>query len=233
MPAFQGAVDLGYRYFELDVHATRDGKVIVFHDHDLDRLTDGTGWVWDHDWADLRPLDAAHSFDRRRGYPRRGEGIRIPLLEEILTTFPDVMVNVELKQDGIEEAVADELRRLDAFDRVMIGSFSDARIALFREVTKGAVATSAGQHEVRRLYSLGVRGRPVDTEADAVQVPARYGGLKVPTRRFIRAIHEAGKQIHVWTVNSPSPMKRLLAAGVDGIMTDRPDLLNEVVASSK
>jgi glycerophosphoryl diester phosphodiesterase len=233
MVAFQGALDLGCRYLEIDVHVSRDGQVVVFHDDHLDRLTDGTGNVWDHDWDDLRSLDAAYRFGRAEGYPLRGTGIRIPLLEELLTTYPDALLNVDLKQDGIAEAVASLIRRLDAFARVLIGSFHDDRIERFRSETGGAVATSAGKRETRSAVIAAWLGRPVDAVADAFQVPEMHSMVRVPTRRFVEAAHAAGKHVHVWTVNEPSRMRRLLDAGVDGIITDRPDLLDEVLADRR
>jgi glycerophosphoryl diester phosphodiesterase len=230
MVAFQGAVDLGYRYLETDVHVSRDGRVVVFHDDDLRRLTDGSGMVWDHHWDDLVGLDAAHWFGSDRGFPLRGSGVRMPLLEEVLVSFPDVLVNIDLKQDGIESSVADVIRRHSAVDRVLIGSFHDHRIARFRRETGGAVATSAGAYETRSAHRAALRGRPVEGEADAFQVPERKGLLRVIRRRFVEAVHAAGKHVHVWTINDPVRMRRLLDSGVDGIVTDRPDLLDEVIA---
>ena len=229
MLAFQGAVDLGYRYVETDLHVSRDGKVVVFHDDHLEGLTNGTGKVWDRDWDDLRRLDAAHTFGKRASYPLRGQGIGMPLLEEVLTTFPDLMVNIDLKQDGIEEALVGELDRLGARDRVLIGSFFDHRIATFRELTAGAVATSAGPIETRAVFMAAMRGRPIDTVADAFQVPLQKGALRVPNRRFVDAVHALGRQVHVWTINRPTTMRHLLDVGVDGIVTDRPDVLNDVL----
>jgi glycerophosphoryl diester phosphodiesterase len=230
MVAFQGAVDLGYRYLESDVHLSRDGEVVVFHDDHLSRLTDGSGMVWDHDWDRLRRLDAAHWFGADRGFPLRGTGVRMPLLEEVLTTFPEVLLNIDLKQDGIEDAVAGVIRRLGAADRVLIGSFSDDRIARFRSTTGGTVATSAGSVEARLAYQAALRGSPIVGDADAFQVPERHRLVRVVTRRFVAAAHEAGKQVHVWTVNAASRMARLLDRGVDGIVTDRPDVLDAVIA---
>ena len=224
MAAFQGAVDLGYRYLETDVHVSRDGKVVVFHDDGLERLTEGQGRVWDHDWSYLRTLDAAHLFDPAHGHPRRGTGVAMPLLEEVLATFPAACLNVDLKQEGIEEAVAAEIRRLDAEDRVLIGSFHDQRISRFRAVTEGRVATSAGPREVTRALTSAMAGRAVGGAADALQIPPR-----VATKRLIEGAHRGGKQVHVWTVNDPAEMRRLLDLGVDGLISDRPDLLNEVV----
>jgi len=229
MAAFQGAIDLGYRYLETDVHLTRDGRVVVFHDHDLERLTDGTGKVWEWPWADLRLLDAAHHWGPQEGFPRRGTGLGIPLLEELLTTFPDCLVNIDLKQPGIEVPVAAEVARLDAEDRVLIGSFFDRRIRRFRTASKGRVATSAGPSEVAGALVAARLGRPAAGPSDALQIPERAGRLQLVTPRLIRAAHRTGKHVHVWTVDDPSDMHRLLDLGVDGIVTDRPDLLNRVL----
>lgn len=225
MVAFQGAVDLGYRYIETDVRLSRDGRVVIFHDHTLERLTDGEGKFHERGWDDLRRLDAAYRFDPDGGFPLRGTGVTMPLLEEVAAAFPDQLFNIDLKQPGTSEQIADEVRRLRIEDRVLIGSFHDRRIRAFRRAGPG-VATSAGPAEVARTL---VRRPHPGTGADAYQVPERGAGLRVVTRRFVDRAHAADKQVHVWTVNDPADMQRLLDLGVDGIVTDRPDLLNEVV----
>jgi glycerophosphoryl diester phosphodiesterase len=225
MVAFQGAVDLGYRYIETDVHVSRDGRIVIFHDDRLERLTDGHGSFVDHDWEDLRGLDAASGFRAEDGFPLRGTGVGMPLLEEAVTTFPDRMFNIDLKQPGIAEAVAGEVHRLGIGDRVMIGSFYDRRIRAFRRAAPG-VATSAGPLEVARLLARKPRS---GLGADAYQVPERSRGLRVVTRRFIDRAHSAQKHVHVWTVNEAVAMRRLIDLGVDGIVTDRPDVLNQVL----
>ena len=229
MVAFQGAVDLGYRYIETDLHVSADGKVVVFHDDHLEDLTDGTGKVWDHDWDRLATLDAAFRFDPADGHPLRGGGIGIPLFAEAVATFPDVLWNLDLKQRGIERAVADEIDRLGIEDRVLIGSFHDARVKAFRRITGGRVATSAGPRETARALSAANLGMAPRGKSDAYQVPEGVGPLTVAGKRFVAAAHRAGKQVHVWTVNERDAMDRLLDLGVDGIITDRPDLLNEVL----
>lgn len=224
MVAFQGAVDLGYRYIETDLHVSRDGKVVIFHDDSLERLTNGVGRFWDHDWATLRDLDAAHRFDAVHGFPRRGTGVGMPLLEEAVRAFPAVQFNLDLKQPGIEAAVAAEVRRLGIEDRVLIGSFYDLRVRRVRAVSGKRVATAAGPGEVVRALGAARLGRPVIGAFDALQIPERSA-----TRRLVAASHRGDKQVHVWTVNDPASMRRLLDLGVDGIVTDRPDLLNEVL----
>ena len=225
MVAFQGAVDLGYRYIETDVHVSRDGRVVIFHDDVLERLTDGAGPFELHDWDDLKSLDAAYGFGAEEGFPLRGQGIGMPLLEEAVTTFPDVCFNIDLKQAGVAEIVAREVERLGIEERVLIGSFRDRRIRAFRRAAPG-VATSAGPAEVARAL---VRRPQRGIGADAFQVPERGRGIRLVTPRFIRRAHEAAKHVHVWTVNEADDMRRLLDLGVDGIVTDRPDVLNDVM----
>jgi len=224
MTAFQGAVDLGYLYIETDVHVTRDGVVILFHDDDLDHLTSGAGKAWEWRWEDLKGLDAAHHFDSDDGYPLRGTGIRIPTLEEAVTTFPEGMFNLDLKQAGIEETVAAEVARLGLTDRVLIGSFYDKRVRHFRSITGGRVATAAGPAEVTAALGASLLGRAAPATPDAYQIPE-----KVATARFVKSVHAAGGQVHVWTINDEETMHRLLDRGVDGIVSDRPDLLDHVL----
>ena len=224
MAAFQGAVDLGYTYLETDLHVSRDGKVVIFHDDTLERLTNGMGRFWDHDWESLRTLDAAHHFDPAAGYPRRGTGVGMPLLEEAVRAFPDARFNLDLKQPGIESTVASEVRRLGVEDRVLIGSFYDIRVRRLRTAAGDRVATAAGPSEVLRAITAARLGRGLTGAYDALQIPPR-----IITRRLVEAAHRGGKQVHVWTINDPKEMQRLLDLGVDGIVSDRPDLLNEVV----
>jgi glycerophosphoryl diester phosphodiesterase len=230
MVAFQWAMDLGLRYLETDLHATRDGRVVTFHDDRLEQLTDGRGPVWERDWGDLRSLDAAYHFDPGHGYPLRGTGARIPLLEEVLAAFPQCLLNLDLKQAGIEELLAAELARLGAEDRVLVGSFHDGRLTRFRRASGGRVATSAGPREVIAALGTARLGRPLGGAADAYQVPEGSGPIRVVGGRFVEAAHRAGKQVHVWVVNDRADMHRLLDLGVDGIVSDRADLLVRVVA---
>ena len=227
MTAFQGAVDLGYRYLEIDLHVTRDGRIVIFHDHDLERLTDGRGKVWEWRWEDLRGLDAGHNFDPEAGYPRRGKDDRIPLLEEALVAFPDRMFNLDLKQRGIEVVVAGEIARLGAEERVLIGSFHGRRTRRFIRASGGRVATSASPSQVAIAAAAGRIGRSAGARADVYQIPSRPRGV---LDRVLRSAHLADRQVHAWTVNDPIEMKDLLDGGVDGIVTDRPDLLNQVIA---
>lgn len=229
MHAFGGAIeDYGYRYLELDVRVTRDRRVMVFHDATLERVTNGAGAIADWDYGELGALDAAYWFDADEGCPLRGRGITVPTLEEVYRTWPDVHVNIDLKAPGIEWAVAEVVRACGREDSTMIGSFRDRRIARFRRITKGAVATSAGPRLVTAMIAAARAGRTVRSKVQAYQLPYNYRGMKI-TPRLIGAIHRADAQIHLWTVDEPDDMHRFLDMGVDGIVTDRPDLLNDVI----
>lgn len=231
MLAFQGAVDLGYRYLELDVRLTSDGVVVVHHDATLDRTTSGSGPLKDRSYADLLGLDAAHHFGEEHSYPHRGSGERIPTLEQVLTTWPDVHVNIDLKEPGTEWPVAEVITRLRKRDSVLIASFNDRRIARFRRITRGGVATSVGPAVAAQMWSASRFGRHVTHRAAAFQMPYAQRGFAID-ERFVAAIHATGAHLHVWTVNDADDMRRMLALGVDGIVTDRPDVLNEVLGFS-
>jgi glycerophosphoryl diester phosphodiesterase len=229
LEAFQGAIDLGYRYIETDVQLTADGTVVVFHDDDLDRLTNAVGPIRAWRWEDVQHLDAAWFFGSEAGYPMRYTGCRISSLEEIFATFPDVCFNIDIKCGGAEWAVADVIRRWGREESVLVGGFVDRRTARFRRITKGQVATSAGRRVAVAMWSASRVGRTVRRPEVAYQVPYDYTPRL--DRKFIDAVHRAGAQVHAWTVNEIPDMIQLLDMGVDGIVTDRPDLLNDVVAN--
>lgn len=229
--AFQGAVDLGYRYLETDVHATADGVVVAFHDHRLERITNGAGKVSEWRWEDLRLLDAGYRFKPEEGFPRRADGVGIPRFDELLLTFPEALFNVDLKERTVAEPLAALVRSEGAEERVLAASFHDSHIHRYRAAGSGRAPTSAGPREVGRAWLRSRRGRPATTKAEAFQVPERFGAFGVVDKRFVDSAQEAGKHVHVWTINETPAMHRLLDLGVDGIVTDRPDLLNDVLAA--
>jgi glycerophosphoryl diester phosphodiesterase len=226
--AFQGAVDLGYRYVETDVRITKDRVVVVFHDATLERTTNGAGPVDRWDFADLKRLDAAYWFDEANGYPRRGTGVRVRSLAEVFETWPDVHFNIDLKGPDLEWAVGDVIKRHGMEHKVMIGSFVDHRISRFRRITRGEIATSAGPATVLAMVTASRLGRTVRRPAQAYQLPFDHRAVPID-HKLIDAIHAAGAQLHTWTVNEAVDMHRLLTLGVDGIVSDRPDILNEVL----
>jgi glycerophosphoryl diester phosphodiesterase len=228
--AFDAAVEgLGYRYIETDVQITTDGIVVVFHDDTLERCTNGVGRISDWRWEDLRHLDAAYNFTPDgESYPLRGTGIGIPRLDETFDRYPKLSLNIDLKAVGCEWAVAEEIAKAGREDTVLIGAFSDRRIARFRRITKGRVATSAGPRDSIAMYAASRIGRSLSARADAYQLPYRTKGIVVD-KRLVDAVHAAEKQIHLWTVNDGYEMEKFLDMGVDGIISDRPDVLNEVI----
>jgi glycerophosphoryl diester phosphodiesterase len=223
------AEGLGYRYIETDIRVTRDGVVVVFHDETLERTTNGIGKVSEWDWEDIRHLDAGYRFSPDgENFPSRGKGVAISRLDETLDRYGDVCFNIDLKEPGSEWPVAEVVAQTGATERVLIGSFSDRRIERFRRITKGRVATSAGPSAAIAMYAASRLGRTSNRKADAYQLPRKIRGGAVD-QKLVDAVHEAGSHIHVWTVDEPEWMHDLLDIGVDGIVSDRPDVLNDVI----
>ncbi len=217
MAAFARAVDEGYRYLETDVHATLDGVLVAFHDYRLDRVTDGRGRISDLTWDQVRSSLI-------------GGREPIPLMSEVLAAFPDTHFNIDPKTDRAVGPLIDLLQSSGAVDRVGLGSFSDRRLATMRQALGPGVATSLGPSGVALLVAAAkTRLTPRTGAAVSAQVPVSYGRLKVISPVFIRAAHSAGLEVHAWTIDRPDEMRRLLDLGVDGIMTDRPDLLRTVL----
>jgi len=221
MQAFAHAVALGYDYLETDVHVTKDGVMLAFHDTVLDRVTDRTGAIATSTYAEIQQALINGSE-------------AVPTLAELFDAFPGVRFNIDIKAPGAVAALAMFLDEREAWDRVCVGSFSGRRLRRFRRLTRGRVATSASPVEVaayRALPSpvarLVTRGRP-----RVLQVPHHVGGLTVVTAGFVRRAHRAGLHVHVWTVDDPDEMNLLLDRGVDGLMTDRTDILRAVLTES-
>ena len=229
MEAFQAAVDLGYGYLETDLHRTRDGVLVTFHDDTLDRTTDGTGPVADLTWEELSGRDAAYNFAPHENFPRRDQGVRVPSLEEVFDAFPGIRLVLDLKQSGFELDLAAFLRSRGLEDQAIVGSFSDRRLRRFRAASGGRVATSSGPSETAALYLASRLGRALPSRADALQIPEEFAFVKLSDRKLIEAAEAAGRQVHVWTVNDPDHMVRLLDLGVHAIITDRPDILKSLL----
>lgn len=229
--AFRGALALGYRHIETDMHLTRDGAVVLFHDDRLERTTNGYGPLAAWSLAELEQLDAGYRFTPDgKGFPYRGKGVRIPTLEEALALSPDLRLNVEIKSKDPKavEAIWTRIQRTGAHHRVLVAAAEGSVGRAFRRLARGRVATSAGFDEVLAFWSATRLGadRWIRPGYHALQVPERWRGLRVVDPRFVHAAHRRQLQVHVWTVDDVSAMKRLAALDVDGIMTDRPDLLD-------
>ncbi|MDN6168717.1 MAG: glycerophosphodiester phosphodiesterase [Micrococcaceae bacterium] len=216
MEAFAAAVERGFGYLELDVHTTRDGVVVVFHDEELERVSDGRGAVADHDHADIAAL--------------RVSGRRIPRFEDVLAAWSDVRLNVDIKDEASVGPFAALVNKYAAHDRVLVASFSDARRHRVLRLLDAPAASSPGLVTSALAVLLGKVGlfallRPRLRGVAALQVPERQGRLRVVTPRFLAQAHREGIQVHVWVVNEREDMDRLIDLGVDGIMTDRADVL--------
>ena len=219
--AFRHAASLGYRYLETDVHVTRDGHLVAFHDPVLDRMTGTAGAV---------SAVLAEELARVR---IAGEHA-VPSMAELLEELPDCLFNIDLKAAGSVVALADLVERTGCHDRICVGSFSYRHLQQFRRLTGGRVATSATPAEVAVFLSTSWRHLPrfVGRRGfDVLQVPHRRGRFPVVTRSVVRRAHAAGVHLHVWTVDEPAEMEELLDLGVDGLITDRTDVLKDVLTA--
>ena len=218
--AFEWAVSLGYRYVETDVHATADGRLVAFHDGTLDRVTDQSGAI-----ADLSYRTVARA--------RLADGSPIPLLEDLLGAWPDLRLNIDAKDDRAVGPLLDVLARTGAYGRVCVGAFSDARIRDIRRALPPGTATALAPREVAalRLNVTGtLRRQWLPDQVPCVQVPVGLGWLTLVDGPFVRRAHAQGRQVHVWTIDDPAEMHRLLDLGVDGIVTDNATGLLDVLA---
>ncbi len=238
LAAYENGVRLGADVLELDVHTTRDGETVVIHDPTVDRTTDGHGAVAGFTLAELKRLDAGYRFtpDGGQTYPYRGKGVTIPTLRKVFERFPDRRVNIDLKQDTPTSSARlwELIQEAGAEDRVLVGSFEPQTIAAFRRITEGRVATAASPPEVRNLLLIGTLLRLpgwLRPTYDALQVPEVHRGIRVVSPGSIAAAHRLGIAVHVWTVDDRATMDRLLDWGVDGLMSDRPDILAEALDS--
>ena len=231
--AFASAVRLGYRYLETDVHATRDGRLLAFHDLLLDRVTDLTGRVTDTAYADL----AAARIGGREPVPR---------LEDLLEEFPAARFNVDLKSPGAVEPMVRLVERLGVHDRVCVASFEERVLRRFRARLRAwssrPVATACGVATVvTTVIATGWGGRAAGRRrvvhrllrdpGAAYQVPVTHRGVRIVDRAFVERAHALGRQVHVWTVDDAGEAERLLDLGVDGLITDRTDVVKDVLVS--
>ena len=244
MAAFEHAVELGVDVLEMDIHSTKDGVLVVIHDATIDRTTNGTGRVQDFTFAELQTLDAGYHWptlaeeSHRTDRPFRGQGITIPSLEEVIITFPDMPLNIEIKQKepSIVPQLCELLKKHDRIgpNEVLIPSFHAETISEFREVCPD-VPTAVVQNEVISFFVLNRLRlhRLWSPPAEAFQVPRESAGLKVITPSFVSNLQKHGVIVHPWTINNESEMVRMLEMGVDGIITDYPDKLLEIRDKSR
>ncbi len=232
--AFERSVALGVDILEMDVHITADNKLVLLHDESVDRTTNGSGLVEEMTLEELEQLDAAYwwSKDGGESYPYRGKGLVIATLEEVFQAFPDYPVNIEIKKTerSMAQPLCNLIREYDMQDKVLIASFHDERMAEFRDLCP-EVATSGSRAEVKKFVILnyaflGGLYSPLET---SLQVPEKDTGILLVRPGFMRGAHRRNLQIHIWTPNTPEDLQHFIDMGVDGIITDRPDILMELL----
>lgn len=223
--AFRYAAQLGVTHLETDAQVTADGQVVLSHDETLERMFGRPGRISDYTYAELSRF-------------RTTSGDQLPLLREVLEELPQLFLNIDAKTDEVVAPLLAVLAQVEAFDRVLIASFSEQRLQRVRALADfPELTTSLGVSGVVRLFGAartasnpgrwGVPG--VESHVRAVQVPRQRGMLRVVDRRLVAAAHRLGLAVHVWTVNEAEDMVRLLDLGVDGIVTDYPSLLKEIL----
>lgn len=232
--AFQQAVALGVDVLEMDIHSTSDGVLVVRHDPTVDATTNGSGSIQDMTLAEVKALDAGYAWSADGGqtFPFRGRGITIPTLEEVLQALPAMRLNIDIKPEdpAVVAPFCQLLKDTGSLDRVLVGSFHDSQLRLFRQLCP-QVATAAGVQETTLFFGLvnASLGAAYQGRAEIFSIPEYQGRLHVVTPRFIRGAHAHNMQVHVWTVNEPDNFQRLLDWGVDCLITDYPDRLLELL----
>jgi glycerophosphoryl diester phosphodiesterase len=215
LAAVERVVRLGFTHLETDVRVSRDGVPLLMHDPSLDRTTDRTGAVADLDWVNIAEA--------------RVGGEPVARLDELLASFPGLRVNLHVKVAAAVGPLAEAVTRADALDRVCVAAFQDRYVAAARAALGPGLCTALGTRGVIALKLASRRNGRVRTTALCAQVPANVGRLGVVDRRFVETAHRSGIAVHVWTVNDPAEMRRLLDLGVDGIMSDRAETLLDVL----
>lgn len=235
LESFRLAAESGAGGLETDVHVTRDGRFMAIHDDSVDRTTDGTGLVRELTFTQLRRLDAGYRFTTDGGttYPYRGRGLRVPEIREVFREFPGLAVNIDIKESrpGVEAALLRIIEEEGAEGRVLIASGRTRTLSRFRRLAGGRVRTGASACEIAIFHYLSRLRlenllRPPYV---ALQVPVEYRGTPLVTPRSLEAAHGLGVRVDVWTIDEPGEMRRLLALGADTIMTNSPEVLEEVL----
>lgn len=224
MAAFRLAQAGGITHIETDSHLTADGQVVLCHDDSIDRTYDGRGKIAQMTYAELKKY-------------KNAAGESIPLLREVFEVFPTLNFNIDAKEPSVTDPLLEVIESCGAASRTLVGSFSEKRLQYVREQDITGLSTSLGIAAITRLVVASQTGFPADTwrvpgpvsSARAAQIPDKTRGIRVTTPRLIATAHNAGLAVHVWTINDPATMTRLLDWGVDGIMTDRPTMLREIL----
>ncbi|MBL8099019.1 MAG: glycerophosphodiester phosphodiesterase [Anaerolineales bacterium] len=234
MFAFQNAVDLGVDVLEMDLHITKDNVLVLIHDETIDRTTNGSGEVESMTLDEIKQFDAGYDWsnDNDATFPFRGQGITIPTLEEVFNSFPQMKMTIEIKKSNTSmiEPFCDMIREYDMQEKIVVASFYDDKMKAFREECP-EVATSSAKNEttvfvlLSKVFLTGF----YSPQFYSLQVPEESSGITVMTESFIRAAHERNLAVEPWTINDEETMRKFIEWGVDGIMTDRPDIMIEIL----
>lgn len=234
MYAFEHAADLSVDVLEMDLHITKDGVLVISHDETVDRTTNGSGEIESMTLDEIKLLDAGYNWseDGSRTYPYRGQGITIPTLKEVFQEFPDYHMTIEIKktEPSMAESFCALIREYGMQNQVLVASFHDDRMQEFRQACP-EVATSSARRETTTfvLLSKVFLGKLYSPGFYALQVPEESSGITVMTAQFVRAAHERNLKVEPWTIDDPDQMRLYIDWGVDGIITDRPDILLEIL----
>jgi glycerophosphoryl diester phosphodiesterase len=226
---------MGVDVLETDLRSTADGTLVLIHDSTVDRTTNGRGPIVSYTLSELQTLDAGYHWSSDgRTFPFRGKGLTVPTLEEVFTAFSDMRMNIDIKQKkpSIVAPFCRMIRHFNMQEKVMVASFKLKNLREFRRQCP-EIATSASRAEALLFYSLNFikLASALRLEAHALQVPEKYAGVPLLTRHFVAAAHRRNIKVHAWTVNETADMQRLLNLRLDGIVTDYPDRLMELLAS--
>jgi glycerophosphoryl diester phosphodiesterase len=231
---FKRAVELGTDVLEMDLQTTSDGALVVIHDRDVDRTTDGKGPVDSFTLSEIKKLDAGFRWspDNSSIYPQRNKGVTIPTLTEVFKAFPGTRMNLEIKSSQVNtiQDLCRTIRENGMSEKVLVACFDAGKLGEFRSVCP-EVATSSGASEAVIFYWLqwAQMESAYSPNAQALQIPEAYGEYRIATQGFVDAAHARNMRVHVWTVNDSDAMQRLIDLNVDGIMTDYPQRLLKVV----
>jgi glycerophosphoryl diester phosphodiesterase len=240
LTAFQQAVDLGVDVLEFDIHITKDGQLVTIHDPTVDRTTNGTGNVHDLTLDEIQKLDAGYHFEDLDGeLSYRGKGAYIPSLEEVFQTFPTMKMVIEIKDDNpaqrvpeISEKLWSLIQKYQKEDQVVVASFDQQIINQFKEVSKGKVALSAGEDEIRKfiIFKKLFLANLYRPNADVFQIPTKESIFNLASPSIMKEANRRNVNIQYWTIDDKETMRSLVEDGADGIITNRPDLMLEVLA---
>jgi len=239
LASFKNGYELGADVLEFDIHMTKDGHLVAIHDDTVDRTTDGSGRVNDMTLEEIKELDAGHYFEDLDGkYSFRGKGLEIPTIEEIFKEIPGMKWNIEIKDSNdpdlykkIVEKYWKTLTDYDLVGDVLTASFDQDIIDLLMEESDGEAFVSGGRQEITKFAVLHflLLNRLYKPYVNAIQIPTEDGGINLKSKLLIKGAQKIGMDVHYWTINDPDLMRELIDLGADGLITDRPDLMIELL----